>query len=73
MNVFSQQNDQGELKWKKIASIAIIVKLLCLSFHVFANNNGEVKHYVFNLIGTGSMYQGFEELDGDGILLPAMI
>lgn len=38
-----------------------------------AENNGGGKHYVFNLIGTGTMYQSeVADIDGDGIDDPAI-
>jgi len=52
---------------KKIASIAFISIFLGLSFNASAKDNGGGKHYVFNLVGTGNMYENYEDLDGDGI------
>ena len=49
----------------KIVSITILSVLLSLSFNVSANSGGG-KHYVLNLVGTGYMYPGKEDLDGDG-------
>ncbi|MFV9615721.1 MAG: hypothetical protein ACNYZG_07175 [Gammaproteobacteria bacterium] len=51
--------------------------LLCiclgLSSNAMAENNSSGKHYVFNLIGTGTMYQGeVADIDGDGINDPAI-
>ena len=44
-----------------------------ISFTAMAENKGGGKHYVFNLIGTGSMYQkDVADIDGDGVDDPAM-
>jgi hypothetical protein len=51
----------------KLTSIAATFIFMCLSFNASARDNGGGEHYVFNLIGTGYMYEGFEDLDGDGI------
>jgi len=57
----------------KILSTAILSICLCLSFNASAKDKGGGKHYVLNLIGTGAMYQGYEDLDGDGYATdPAM-
>jgi len=39
-----------------------------LSFNAMAKNNGGGKQYVFNLVGTGAMYEGeVADIDGDGV------
>jgi hypothetical protein len=50
----------------KIVSTTILSIFLCLSFNASAKDDGGGKHYVLNLIGTGEMYEGYEDLDGDG-------
>jgi hypothetical protein len=51
----------------KFTSITTSFIFMCLSYNVSAEDNGGGKHYVFNLIGTGYMYESVEDLDGDGI------
>ena len=40
---------------------------VALSSNASAKDNGGGKHYVLQLIGTGYMYPGLEDLDGDGV------
>ena len=57
----------------KILSASFLCILLCLTFNASARSQGGGKHYVLNLIGTGYMYEGLEDLDGDGVATdPAM-
>ena len=37
-----------------------------MSFNASAKDVGGGKHFVLQLVGTGPMYQGWEDLDGDG-------
>jgi len=58
---------------KIITSITTICLFLGLSFNALAKDNGGGNHYVFNLVGTGDMYQSFvEDINGDGVDDPAI-
>lgn len=51
---------------KKIFSIITGLIFITLPFSVAARDVGAGKHHVFNLKGTGYMYESVEDLDGDG-------
>ena len=55
--------------FSSITSTGLLLALCFgLSFNAMAKNKGGGKHYVFNLIGTGAMYEGVvADIDGDGI------
>jgi len=57
-----------------ITSTGVLLALCFgLSFNAMAKNNGGGKHYVFNLIGTGAMYEAeVADIDGDGVDDPAI-
>ena len=57
-----------------ITSTGLFLALcLGLSFNAMAKSKGGGKHYVFSLVGTGTMYEGeVADIDGDGIDDPAM-
>lgn len=53
---------------RKTASIVFVSMLYGLSFTASAKDNGGGKHYVFNLVGTGPMYEStVPDIDGDGV------
>ncbi len=51
----------------------IVVAMLGLSVTAQAKDRGAGKHFVFNLIGTGAMYEDIvPDIDGDGVDDPAI-
>lgn len=58
---------------RKIVSIVIFSIYFGLSFTASAKDKGGGKHYVFNLVGTGPMYESIvPDIDGDGLDDPAI-
>lgn len=61
------------MKKKTFALGGIAAAMLAGSTGIYANDIGAGNHLVFNLIGTGAMYEGLvPDIDGDGLDDPAI-